>query len=68
VWQFGMEEAAEAALSDGGPRMQGAVSDLARLVPTVLSILALFVLLVAGSTIGYLVWRAGRGASLSERE
>jgi uncharacterized membrane protein (DUF4010 family) len=38
--------------------MEDAMLRLAELAPVAMSVLFMFVLIVAGSTIGYLIWRA----------
>ena len=48
---------------EGGLTMQEAMSRLAELAPVAMSVLFMFVLIVASSTIVYLVWRAYRSRS-----
>jgi hypothetical protein len=43
--------------------IQASMPKLAAMVPTAISLMMLFVLTAAGSTIGYLFWRSSRVAS-----
>jgi uncharacterized membrane protein (DUF4010 family) len=43
--------------------MQDAMPRLAELAPVAMSVLFMFVLIVASSTVGYLIWRAYRARS-----
>ncbi len=47
--------------------MQDAMTRLGELVPVAISVLAMFVAIVATSTVAYLGWRASRGKSEMRR-
>jgi hypothetical protein len=61
----GLGEAACASKQKGGPRMQSVLLEAAKYVPSLISVLVVFVLVVAGTTVAFLMWRASRGPSES---